>query len=52
MRRVRGKLVFVKNLNMKRDNVFLLILSRLDRDNSMRSKSIWLSRLVLNVRTT
>ena len=38
LRRVRDKLVFVRSLSMKRDNVLPPILSRPDRDNSMRSR--------------
>ena len=48
----KGTLVFVKNLNMKKDTVLLLILNKPDKGNSKRSKSILQNKLVLSARTT
>ena len=51
-KREKDKLVFVRSLSMKRDNVLLLILNKLDKGNSKRNRSILPNKLVLNARTT
>ena len=52
MRKVKDRLASEKSSSMRRDKESLPILSKLDKDNSKRSRSTWLNRLVLSVKTT